>query len=263
VSLTPSEQRFTFDGVAELYDRARPRYPEKLIDDLVSLSEIPAGARVLEIGCGTGQLTESLASRGFRMLCLEPGPNLARVARLRLARFPAVEIASQTFEEWPLEADQFALVVSAQAFHWIDPAIRFAKAAAALRAGGSLAVIGNAPVFRASPIRTALDAAYTAHAPGLVGGGVAAGWYGEEGPIRALFDESALFGPVAWRRHPWSQLYSAPEYLDLMRTQSDHRLLPEAQSESLLSAIRAAIDQHGGRFEVNYDAHLYLARRDR
>lgn len=259
--MSVTEQRFTFDEVAELYDRARPRYPTELVDDLVTLSAIPAGGQIFEIGCGTGQLSALLAARDFRMTCLEPGPSMARVARLRLASESRVEVVSQTFEAWPVEAGAFDLVVSAQAFHWVDPAIRFAKAAEALRSGGSLAVVGNAVERQESLVRTELDAAYAAHAPNLLAGGAASGWYAEEGLIRGLFDESRLFGPVTVRHHPWSHGYSSDDYLDLMRTHSDHRLLPERQRESLLAAIRQAIERNGGRFEVKYCAHLYLAQR--
>jgi SAM-dependent methyltransferase len=253
-----TEQRFTFDEIAELYDRTRPGYPKPLVDDLVTLSGIPAGGRILEIGCGTGQLTSSLAARGYRMTCLEPGPNLSSVARRRLASFAGVEVVTRTFEAWPLEAGAFDLVVSAQAFHWVDPALRFAKSADALRAGGWLAVIGNAPLDEPSPARLAVDAAYAAHAPSLAGNPPC--WYGEEALIRGLFDESRRFAPVAVRHHRWSETYGTDRYCELTRTHSPHRMLPEAQLESLVSAIRRAIDLHGGRFPVTYDAHLYLAR---
>jgi ubiquinone/menaquinone biosynthesis C-methylase UbiE len=46
--------RSTFDGAAALYDEVRPGYPEGLFDDIVSLSGVPSGGRVLEVGCGTG-----------------------------------------------------------------------------------------------------------------------------------------------------------------------------------------------------------------
>jgi len=253
-----SERQFTFDEIAELYDRVRPRYPEALIDDLVSLSGVPEAGRILEIGCGTGQMTVALANRGFRMVCLEPGPRLAQIAKKKLAAFPTIEILSETFEAWTLEPAAFGLVVSAQAFHWLAPEVRFAKSAQAL-SGGALAVVGNAVVFQDSPAREALDAAYAAYAPGMSPESVTR-WYAD-GPVPALFAESALFGPVTWRRYPWSRVYSAAEYLDLLRTHSDHRLLEEPQRESLLTAIGQAIRLQGGGLELCYEAHLYLARQ--
>lgn len=255
-----TEQRFTFDDVPELYDRSRPRYPDALFDDLVSLAGIPPGGRILEIGCGTGQATIPLAERGFPVLCLEPGPAMAGFAQQKLARFPWVEVLHSTFEGWPVEREAFRLVVSAQAFHWVEGEVRFTKAAEALAPGGALAVVGNAVILGRSPVRDAIDAAYARHAPTLVGP-PATRWYAEEGPVPELFSESGCFGQVTWRRYPWSRVYSTSEYCDLLRTHSDHRLLPEDQLESLLGALSAAIHAHGGNIEVAYDAHLYLARR--
>ena len=258
MKVTP-EQRFTFDEVAELYDRHRPGYPEALFEDLVALSGIAPAGRILEIGAGTGQATLPLARRGLRVLCLEPGAALARVARGKLAGFPRVEVLETTFEAWPLEARGFGLVVSAQAFHWVAPELRFAKAAAALGAGGALAVVGNAAVFGASPNRRALDAVYARHAPALHDADPAVSFYAEGGPITALFAESGCFGPVTWRRYPWAQRYSAADYCGFLRTHSNHRLLPPEQREALLAAVAEAIEEHGGSIEVPYDAHLYLA----
>ncbi len=70
----------TFDEVAEIYDRARPSYPEQLFDDLVALADLQPGESLLEIGCGTGRTTLPLAERGFRITCVELGENLAAVS---------------------------------------------------------------------------------------------------------------------------------------------------------------------------------------
>jgi ubiquinone/menaquinone biosynthesis C-methylase UbiE len=75
-------RRDSFDSVADAYDRARPRYPERLVDDLVALANIGEGARVLEIGPGTGQLSMPLVERGALLAAVERGPNLAEVGRL-------------------------------------------------------------------------------------------------------------------------------------------------------------------------------------
>ena len=253
-----TEQRFTFDAVAEAYDRSRPRYPEALIDAIFELSGIAADGKILEIGCGTGQATRALARRGHRILGLEPGAQMGALARTRLAEFPRVEIVQLTFEAWPLAKEIVDLVASAQAFHWIDPTLRFVKAADALRPGGSLAVIGNAVVSQS--IRAALDAVYERHAPSLAHTAPME-WYNEQGPLPRLFAESGRFGPVAHRGEPWTRRYTTAQYLELLSTQSDHRLLPEAQREALWTAIGEAIELSGGAVTVGYEAHLHLARR--
>src|SRR5215203_6505224 len=91
--------RAIFDEAALLYDEVRPGYPEVLFDDVVSLSGIPSGGRILEIGCGTGQATLPFARRGYRILCIELGENMAAVARRNLASYPRAEVVTADFED--------------------------------------------------------------------------------------------------------------------------------------------------------------------
>src|SRR3954463_11880016 len=92
--------RTTFDADAARYDRARPGYPSALFDDLAALAGLGPGSRVLEIGCGTGQATVPLAERGYQVVAIELGAELAVVARRNLTRFPAVEVVTGAFEAW-------------------------------------------------------------------------------------------------------------------------------------------------------------------
>jgi SAM-dependent methyltransferase len=190
------EQRFTFDEIGERYDRYRPGYPDVVFDDLLSISGVSSAPRLLELGCGTGQATQSLARRGFEILCIEPGPRLAELSRKNLSAFPGVEVHCQTFEDWPCETAAFGLVFSAQAFHWLAPEMRFEKCAEALSSGGSLAVLGNSVCVDRSrhgnaggPLSDRLDAAYARWAPSLAGPPATA-WYDEGGPVPQLFAES-------------------------------------------------------------------------
>ncbi len=117
----------SFDRVAELYERARPTYPAELVDDLVRLSGLHDRSRVLEVGAGSGQLTVPLASHGFQLIAVEPGEHLAAIARQKLDSHPKTTVIVSPFEEWALPPEPFDLVVSATAFHWLDPAIRVQK----------------------------------------------------------------------------------------------------------------------------------------
>jgi protein-L-isoaspartate O-methyltransferase len=135
--------RGTFTEDAELYDRARPGYPPAAIDDLAELAGLRSACRALEIGCGTGRLTMSLAERGCRVTAVELGAEMAEVARRKLTAFASATVVTGGFEEWTPPAEPFDAVVSASAFHWLDPAVRVPKVAGALRAGGALATITN------------------------------------------------------------------------------------------------------------------------
>ena len=147
--------RTTFDAIVHDYDELRPHYPQALIEDAIALSGLPPGGHILEIGCGPGTATLPFARRGYEMLCLELGPNLAAHAAAKCSAYPRVRVQTTSFEDWPLQPRAFDLVLSASAFHWIPAEIGYAKSAAALREGGSLALAWNrheaadTPFFRA------------------------------------------------------------------------------------------------------------------
>src|SRR5258708_6546190 len=89
-----------FDEVPELYDRVRPTYPDELFGDLVVISGIDERSSVLEVGCGTGQATRSLAAVGCMVTAVEPGTGMAALARQRLAIFSNVAVETSSFEQW-------------------------------------------------------------------------------------------------------------------------------------------------------------------
>src|SRR5918912_251029 len=159
--------RATFEEVPELYDRARPLYPAELFDDLVAYAGLERGARVLEIGCGTGQATLPLAERGLEVVCVELGARLAAAARRKLAGFPRVEVVHALFEEWEAEEASFDAVVAFTAFHWVDPETKYAKPARLLRPGGCLAVAETDHVIveGGDPIWIEVQADYDAVVP--------------------------------------------------------------------------------------------------
>src|SRR5260370_31245658 len=118
-------RRESFDSVADYYNVYRSPYPQEVVDTVIAWSNLHHGSRVLEIGCGTGQLSVPLAQHGIALLALELSPHLAALARRNLKRFPNVQVEASSFEEWPLPRQKFDAVVSASAFHWLDPAVRF------------------------------------------------------------------------------------------------------------------------------------------
>jgi SAM-dependent methyltransferase len=133
----------TFDHDAELYDQARPDYPDQIFDDLFALGALEHDATVLEVGSGTGQATRHLARRGSRVVCVELGENLATVARRNLELFPQVEVVTRAFESWAPRDSRFDAVFAATSWHWLDPEVRYEKAARVRKPGGILAIVDN------------------------------------------------------------------------------------------------------------------------
>ncbi|MFD7134539.1 class I SAM-dependent methyltransferase [Streptomyces sp. NPDC059894] len=253
-----------FDEDAELYDRARPGYPAELYDDLAGLAGIRTGSRVLEVGCGTGQATVPLAARGCRITAVEAGPRMAAVARRNLAGAAAVEVVTARFESWPLPPEPFDAVVSATAFHWIDPAVRVARAADALRPGGALAVVrtqhvrGGTEEFFAE-VQRCYERFDPDTRPGLRPP-AAAGIDGSDHAQEVA--RSGRFGPTVFRRHEREITYTTSRYLELLRTYSGHRALPEAARTGLLACVAGLIDgTYGGRVTKRYLIELGVSHR--
>jgi SAM-dependent methyltransferase len=253
--------RSTFDQEAELYDRVRPRYPAALFEDLAELAGIGPGSRVLEIGPGTGQATIPLAERGYQVVAVELGPQLAAVARRNLARFPAVEVATAAFEDWPLPSKPFDLVLAATAFHCIDPAVRVAKAADALRPGAWLATVATHHVAGGDEsFFTEAQDCYIRWDPATPPEGVALPAAASIPRTSDELDRSRRFGPARFRRHEWDQSYTTTAYLEVLRTYSGHRDLDPETRTSLLDCIAHLIDtRHGGRITKRYLTELRAA----
>ena len=254
------DQRFAFDEVAELYDTARPPYPAPLVDDVAAAADLTREDAVLEVGCGTGQATEAFARRGLDIVAIEPGRDLASLARRRLAAFPNAAVVTTAFEDWRMEAGVFRLVIAAQSWHWIAPEVRFAKAADALCPGGVLAVFGHVPTSPPPAIVRAFEPIFARLAPQLWTE-PAENWYLPSGPLTALFARSGRFARPIHRRYRWSVVRTGAGLTDYLRTTSPYQRLTPARREALLRALAQAVEASGGQFEHRWETHLHMARR--
>ena len=257
----PLHLRRTFDTAAEDYDRGRPGYPPAIFDDLAELAGLETGSRVLEIGCGTGLATVLLAERGYRVVALELGADLAAVARRRLAAYANVEVVVTAFEDWSSSAP-FDAVVSATAFHWIDPEVRVPKAARALAPGGSLGIIETRRIPDANDrILAALERCHQRWGSDKPSTFRAAG--ADEPPESlAEVQKSGLFDRVAWRGYDWTHEYSTEEFHDLLRTFSNVLVLDPDRRAGLLACIGEVVDRElGGCISERIANQLLVARR--
>jgi trans-aconitate methyltransferase len=250
-----------FGEVADQYDRARPGYPPSLVDQIVGYAALVAGDPALEVGCGTGKATVSIAQRGVHVQAVEPDPAMAEVAS-RNCRDLAVTVDVASFEDWRVTTGAYRLVYAAQSWHWVKPEVRLAKAHAALGPGGALAVFWNRPDWPDTPLRHAIDAVYEAAAPGLAARtpGRSPQDLGRRA-AREQLDGSPLFTDRADGGHEWDETYTTEEYIELLGTQSDHRLLDPDARARLYEGIARAVDDAGGVMPVSYSADVLLGRR--
>jgi SAM-dependent methyltransferase len=249
----------SFGTDAERYERARPRYPDALVDRIVAASP---GRDVLDVGCGTGIAARQFRDAGCRVLGVEPDPRMAG-----LARQLGTDVDVATFEEWEPDGRKFDAVVAATAWHWIDPVAGAAKAAQVLRPGGLLVPVWNvaqlppdlagaladvcervlpdAPFdFRAALTRPAVDIYREMLAPAVEG-------------MRA---KGAFEEPEQWR-HDWEFTYTREAWLDVMPTQGAFTRLPADALAQVLEGVGTAIDARGGSFTMPYVTMAVVARR--
>jgi SAM-dependent methyltransferase len=251
-----------FGDVSEVYNRGRPTYPNALVDDVLELCDLHA-PRVLEVGAGTGKATELFAKRELHILAIEPSAAMAAVARRNCAAYPRVSFLVSTFEDWAAEPEAFGLLISAQAWHWIDPEVRYRMAHQTLRRAGGLALFWSRPLWQESDLRGALGVVYKARAPELYAHGPwfpgFRGPHAAEGPTTA--DISGSFEAVVERPYRWALDYTTDGYLDLLNSLPEHLMITSPRRELLLEGVADVIEGAGGVLRMNYETRLYFARK--
>lgn len=254
--------RDTFDGAAERYDRARPRYPRPLVAELAQVADLGPDSRVLEIAPGTGQLTVPLAEFGCRLTAVELGPSLAAVARRNLSAFPRVDVQVADFERWELPDEPFDLVAIATAFHWFDPVMFLAKAASALRPGGRLAVVTTHHVAGGTQeFFDRMQRCYERWDPATQPG-FRSPTEDETATDTGEFERSEHFADVTVWRGAQEITYTTDEYLDVVLTYSGHLAMDEPSRRGLLACLRELLEtRHGGRITKRYFHELITATR--
>lgn len=252
----------TFDRAAHLYQDARPNYPELLLDRLFEVAGLEPGDRVLEIGAGPGKATLPLVRHGLQVTAIEPGHSLAAQARVNLAGYP-VEVVQTRFEDWKGPRKEYAAVVAATAWHWLDPGQRYKLAATALRPGGHLATWTAGHVFPpdGDSFFAEIQEVYDAIGETLPEGAPRPA-PGELPDRTAEIEASGLFDVVAVEHFDWTVDYDAEAYIRLLSTFSGHiAMLPERR-EQLFSEVRHRLSlRPGGQLRRSWGAVLHVAHR--
>ena len=217
------QQRTSFGGAAQLYERARPGYPAGVVDLLVG----PGARRVLDLGAGTGKLTRVLLERGLDVVAVEPSAGMrAEFARV----LPGVPVLDGRAEALPLDAGSVDAVVAGQAWHWVDPARAVPELARVLVPGGTLGLVWNLR-STAEPWVEELDA--------LLGRHAAPGEGDPEAPV-----VGPPFGPLELRELTWRSELSRDSVVELVASRSYALVQDPPERERLLAAVRRLLDEH-------------------
>ena len=256
-----------FDAVAEAYDAHRSGYPREIVTAAIDLARLAPGSRVVEVGSGTGKLTQELVVAGLRVEAVEPGSNLVEVARRRVAGSDLVHFHLERFEDVSLPLGQFDAVFSGSAFHWVDPSVGWAKAAALLRPGGAVALVqpigvrdegDGSAVEELEEVFARLAPEVARDRPALrdlttIRAGVEARrenvsevWAWLAHPSLAVPEAEKLFRPATFTAVPRVKVQTAEELWAMFETTATyHRLTPEVRV-ALRAADERIIRRAGG-----------------
>jgi SAM-dependent methyltransferase len=248
----------SFGSDPERYDRSRPDYPDAMVKRIVATSP---GADVLDVGCGTGIAARQFQAAGCRVLGVEPDVRMADFARQR-----GLEVEIATFETWDSANRAFDAVIAAQSWHWVDPAVGAAKAAAVLRPQGRLAVFRN----DAEPSPPELAGAFAAASRSVLPESLAARLDPTRSPTDAatVFDQAlhgirladVFYEPEQWQ-FTWERSYTSDRWLDQLPTHGFYTRLPLDKLQRLLTETRVAIEGIGGSFTMRYVTTVVTAAR--
>jgi SAM-dependent methyltransferase len=274
-----------FDDVAEAYDAVRRGYPPALVDRAMERGGLIAGSHVLEIGSGTGKLTEVLVERQLIVDAVEPGPNMAATASRRLGGTAAVTFHIGRFEDVELPEQAFDAVFSATAFHWVDPKIGWAKAASHLSDGAVLALLVHMSLRdgESAAVHAEFIEALRAHAPRLADEAwaprelevILAGADERRGNASAVWDwlmgsgrhgmtvpeAAALFGDVEVASDVTTVEETADDVIAHLRTTSLYFMVEADRRRAFEEDERRVVERHGGVLRSSLATLLMTALR--
>jgi len=252
-----AKRRLTFGLAAEEYDLVRPGYPAPLVDAVLAHCGGP-GVTAVEAGAGTGKATRAFAARGLRILAVEPDPAMAGILAASCTGYPEVSVVVRGFEAFAPEGP-CGLLFSAQAWHWIDPAVRWAHAAAVLAGGGTLALFWNFDRILDGTVQEEVTQAHRELTPHIQ-------WDTDAVPDGGLLDRwpatdiagLAAFTGLEARLYRWERVLTRRQYVQYLATHSPYLLLDAPVRDELFARIAAVLP---GRVPLAEDTVLYLARR--
>lgn len=250
-----------YDSVADDYESIRPSYPASIFSTVADYANVGSHARVLEVGCGTGQATRQMESMGWEIEAIEPGAQLIATAELQ-KNSPATRFLHSTFENATIEAGAFDVVAAGTSWHWTDPDVAYDKAHSALRPSGTIALFWNAHVpHTALPSWAPIRAVYSDIAPQLADLPRLTPDRPDYAPETELRD-TGLFTEIQEHIFPFEISYTAKQFLRLTDTYASHASLAPTVRRRLHEQLRRTIRQDlDGKVAKPYEALLILGRR--
>lgn len=255
---------WTFDTVADTYEKLRPGYVDELYQTIFEYKEINNLSRVLEIGIGGGQATLPFLKTGCCLTAVDYGENFCKICREKFKDYPTFYAVSGKFEDFASE-QKYDLIYSASAFHWIPEETGYKKVYDMLENGGVFARFANHPYRdKGQPaLSEEIDKIYAQYyykyhnkqQKPLIE------YSAEQAENRALIALKYGFTDIQHKLFHRTRTFSAYEYSLLLGTYSDHIAIEESIRNEFFNKIEEAINRHGGKITIYDTIDLQLARK--
>jgi SAM-dependent methyltransferase len=254
------DRKLTFNQDVKNYDKFRPSYPKELFKEIIDYSGLDCNKHSLEIGIGTGQATRPILETGCAVRAIEFGDKLAAYSKEKFSSYNNFKIKNISFEDFECDSNSIDLVYSATAFHWLPEEIAYPKVLDLLKRGGTMTLFWNRPfVGRDNDLlHQEIQAIYDKYRPSTK---VLIEHDQERYNKRIDTIKKYGFVDLEFKLFHQTRSFNAEDYVCLLNTYSDHRiLLPNIKAE-FEAEIKSAINRHGGILKVYDTVDLYLARK--
>jgi SAM-dependent methyltransferase len=251
----------SFNAAASTYRRGRPPYPDSVFGLLADRCGLRPGARVLDIGAGTGLATGPLLAAGAHVVAVEPGENLAAIL-VGTHASDRLEVTVAEFETADLTGG-FDLAVAATALHWLDPVTSTRKIGELVRPGGWLAAWWTdfGDTNRPTVFRDRLDDVYHDLLPAEPGYRDSRSYALDTERWRRQLTAGGWFDDVAVEVVAWNQTLTAQAARDLWATFPNIAELAPSDREQFLTRLAAIVDSEGGQVDDPRLTIVYTAAR--
>jgi SAM-dependent methyltransferase len=257
-----SQREQWYGAVAPAYDRVRPKYAQAFLKSAIEVAAIPNTGRILEVGCGPGTATVSLAQSGFSVVALEPSLEAWTIARQNVAVYPNVEIINISFEDWEPVDREFDAIVAATSWHWVSPSFKHQKAASLLKNTGTLVLLWNTTMKPPLVIFESLAEIFRQYLPDFA---VYKDRDREVLELSIFADaaiDSGLFSNLRTEVRVNDVDYAIDDYLLLLTTYSPCIALSPADRDDLLEKLRSIlVRQHGSQIPLSYLSIFQVASK--
>jgi len=244
-----------FGKVSDVYDSARPGYHDKLITDIISISGINKTSSILDVGCGSGKATKLFGQKGYNILGIDISYELIKIAKKNSQNFQNISYKFSSFEDLFLPQNTLDLIISAQAWHWLNPNIAYKKAHNLLTKNGFLALFWKVQQYRKLSFLANLRELYIKHCPK----------YHNPEAVKSAekeISESKFFYNLEKKEYFIDIEYSKQKYTQMVSTMSWVIALSKKDKDVFFSNLSRLLEPEPEVLRIPYKYTLLIAKNN-